>query len=267
MIKRPVAQLLLIGTLAFLVACSSRPPSSNSNTANPASASSNGSSLAPASRGSSTLVGLVVTVTDGDTIDVLDGQHASSRIRLQGIDAPEKRQAFGNVARINLVNLVAGKTVLVEWQKHDQYGRIVGKVLSDNRDVCLEQIRAGLAWHYKEFENEQSEVDRLSYAEAERTARSQKLGLWRDTSQIQPWEFRHHKPATPGESDYEAPKQSSSPSATTETEGSIRGNKNSKIYHWPSCPNYDDIAPHNRVRFRTREEAERAGYRAARNCP
>jgi hypothetical protein len=47
---------------------------------------------------------------------------------------------------------------------------------------------------------------------------------------------------------------------------SIRGNKHSMIYHWPGCPNYDDIAPHNRVPFETREDAERAGYRAARNC-
>lgn len=265
MVNRLVAQLLFIGTLAFLVACSSHPSSTNSNTANPISAPSNGSSLTPASRGPSKLVGLVVTVTDGDTIDVLDEQHASSRIRLKGIDAPEKRQAFGNVARQNLVDLVAGKAVLVEWQKLDQYGRIIGKVSYDNRDICLEQIRAGLAWHYKEFENEQSEVDRLLYAEAEREARSQKLGLWRDASQIQPWEFRHHKPATTG--NYESPKQSSSPTPTTETEGSIRGNKNSKIYHWPGCPNYDDIALHNRVTFRTSEEAERAGYRAAKNCP
>lgn len=47
---------------------------------------------------------------------------------------------------------------------------------------------------------------------------------------------------------------------------SIRGNKRSMIYHWPGCPNYDDIAPHNRVPFQTREDAEKAGYRAARNC-
>jgi endonuclease YncB( thermonuclease family) len=136
--------------------------------------------------------GLVVAVTDGDTIDLVDEQHASYRIRLQGIDAPEKQQAFYNVARHNLANLVAGKKVLVEWQKHDQYGRIVGKVFFDNQDVCLEQIKAGLAWHYKQFEDEQSEVDRLLYARAEEGARSQKLGLWRDSTQIEPWEFRHH---------------------------------------------------------------------------
>jgi len=266
MIKRPIAQLFLIASLALLAACSSHAPSSSRNTATLISPS-NGSSFAPPSRTSSKLVGLVANVTDGDTIEVIDEQRVSYRIRLQGIDAPERQQAFSNVARRNLITLVAGKTVLVEWQKHDQYGRLVGKVLSDNRDVCLAQIRAGLAWHYKEFEDEQSEVDRRSYAEAEQLARSKKLGLWRDAFQIEPWEFRHHKPANSTEAEYQAGKQSSRPSGLAETEISIRGNRNSKIYHWPGCPNYDDIAPHNRVPFRTREEAERAGYRAARNCP
>lgn len=264
MIKKLVGQLLLMGTLSFLIACSSHPPPTNRDTANPISAVPTASSLAPASRASSKLVGLVVNIIDGDTIDVLDQQHVSSRIRLQGIDAPEKRQAFGKQARQNLINLVAGNTVVVEWRKHDKYGRIVGKVFCDDRDVCLAQIRAGLAWHYKEFEDEQDEVDRRSYAEGEQTARSNKLGLWRDTTQIQPWEFRHRKPTTTGSSDTEPPKQISSAAAT---EGSIHGNRNSKIYHWPGCPNYDDIAPHNRVTFRTSEEAESAGYRAAKNCP
>jgi endonuclease YncB( thermonuclease family) len=266
MIKRLVAQLLLVSSLALLVGCSSHQPSTNSRAAQPVSASSNGSSPAAVSPGSSRLSGLVVAVVDGDTIDVLDEQHAKSRIRLQGIDAPEKRQAFGDVSRQNLVTLLAGKTVLVEWRKHDKYGRIVGKVLCGAEDVCLDQIRAGFAWFYKEYEKEQSEDDRRLYSEAEQAARSQKLGLWHDSSPIQPSEFRHHKPTTAESSEAEAPNHSALPVATTEGEGSIRGNKHSKIYHWPGCPNYDDIAPNNRVTFRTREEAEKAGFRPAKNC-
>src|SRR5687768_13372002 len=73
-----------------------------------------------------TLRGLVIGIIDGDTIEVLDDQEASYRIRLKGIDAPEKRQAFGNVSRRSLALLLAGKTVTVEWQKHDRNGRIVG---------------------------------------------------------------------------------------------------------------------------------------------
>jgi len=278
MIKRLPAQLLFLATFVLLVGCSSHPPSTNRNTANPVSASPSASTTSPASAsqvsatGSAKLVGLAVRVIDGDTIDVVDEQHATSRVRLQGIDAPEKRQAFGDVSRQNLVSLVAGKTVQVEWRKHDKYGRIIGKVFLDNRDVCLDQVKAGLAWHYKEYASEQSEIDQRVYAEAEQTARSQRLGLWHDPSQIQPSEFRHHKPGTGGSSTADAsegepPTPSRSPAATTDTEGSIRGNKHSKIYHWPGCPNYDDIYPQNRVAFRTREEAEKAGYRPAKNCP
>ena len=100
---------------------------------------------------------------------MLDDQKTSYRIRLEGIDAPEKRQAFGNVSRGNLAVLLAGKRVTVEWEKYDRKrnGRTVGKILADGRDVCLEQIKAGLACHYKFFEGEQSEVDRDLYSEAE----------------------------------------------------------------------------------------------------
>ncbi len=140
-----------------------------------------------------TLTGLVIGIMDGDTIELLDDQRTSYRIRLKGIDAPEKRQAFGKVSRENLAVMLAGKVVTIEWQKYDRNGRIVGKILADGRDVCLEQIKVGLAWHYKDFEEEQSEADRQLYSEAESEARSQKLGLWRESSQIPPWDFRHKK--------------------------------------------------------------------------
>ena len=277
-IKKLPVRLFSVALFAFLIGCSSHPAPLNTNTTNRNAASTNGSSPATRPHASAKspekLVGLVVRVVDGDTIDVLDEQHATSRIRLQAADAPEKRQAFNDVARQNLATLVAGKTVQVEWRKHDQYGRIVGKVFVDDRDVCLDQIKAGLAWYAKEYESELSEADRRLYAEAEQTARSQKLGLWRDASPIQPSEFRHPKLGTiasppAGSSETEEPKHSPSPSAASvasATDGSIRGNKNSKIYHLPDCPDYDKIAPHNRVSFRTREEAEKAGYRVARNC-
>jgi endonuclease YncB( thermonuclease family) len=137
-----------------------------------------------------TLSGVVVSVVDGDTIEILDDERTSHRIRLKGIDAPEGRQAFGNVSRENLARLVAGKKVSIEWEKLDQYNRIVGKVYVNGTDVCLEQIKAGLAWHFKRFVSEQSASDQQTYAQAELEARSQQLGLWRDSSQIPPWDFR-----------------------------------------------------------------------------
>ena len=138
-----------------------------------------------------TLLGKVINVADGDTITVLDDTHTQHKIRLTGIDAPEKRQAFGNVSKQSLVEQVAGQSVAVEWVKVDKYGRKVGKVLLAGLDCNLVQIKRGLAWHYKQYQREQSPTDQQSYAAAEIEARAAKLGLWRDADPMPPWEFRH----------------------------------------------------------------------------
>ena len=138
-----------------------------------------------------TLLGKVIHVQDGDTITVLDETNTQHKIRLSGIDAPERRQAFGNVSKESLAEQVAGQSVAVEWDKVDRYGRKVGKVLLAGMDSNLVQIKRGLAWHYKQYEREQSHADRQSYAAAEAEAREAKLGLWRDAKPMPPWEFRH----------------------------------------------------------------------------
>lgn len=137
-----------------------------------------------------TLLGKVIRVQDGDTITVLDDTRIQHKIRLTGIDAPERRQAFGNVSKESLAEQVAGQSVAVEWVKVDRYGRKVGKVLLAGLDCNLEQVKRGLAWHYKQYQREQSPADRQIYAEAEVEARSAKLGLWQDAEQVPPWEFR-----------------------------------------------------------------------------
>ena len=137
-----------------------------------------------------TLLGKVIHVQDGDSITVLDDTHTQHKIRLSGIDAPERRQAFGNVSKESLAEQVAGQSVAVEWDKVDRYGRKVGKVLLAGMDSNLVQIKRGLAWHYKQYEREQSPADRQSYAAAEAEARAAKLGLWRDAEPTPPWEFR-----------------------------------------------------------------------------
>jgi endonuclease YncB( thermonuclease family) len=133
-------------------------------------------------------------VADGDTITVLDANRQQNKVRLIGIDAPEKFQPFGNRSRQHLDVLVHGRDVVVEWNKRDRYGRILGKVLVGSVDANLEQIRAGLAWHYKQYEREQSRENRETYASAELHARTAKRGLWIDPAPIPPWEFRraHH---------------------------------------------------------------------------
>ncbi|SHM15848.1 Endonuclease YncB, thermonuclease family [Nitrosospira sp. Nsp11] len=137
-----------------------------------------------------TLTGQVVKIADGDTLTVLDASKQQHRIRLTGIDAPERKQAFGTVSRQHLAGLVFGRTVMVEWHKRDRYQRILGKVLMDGQDANLEQIRAGLAWHYKQYGKDQQPVDRVVYAEAEDAARLEGVGLWRDPAPIPPWNFR-----------------------------------------------------------------------------
>ena len=134
--------------------------------------------------------GKVVGVTDGDTILVLDSQHMQHKVRLAGIDAPESKQAFGGRSRTNLADLVFGKAVIIEYTKHDRYGRVVGKVLWNGIDVDLQQIESGLAWHYKQYAKEQSSEDRQRYAKAEDKARAAHLGLWQDREPVPPWEWR-----------------------------------------------------------------------------
>lgn len=137
-----------------------------------------------------TLQGKVIGVADGDTVTLLDAQKNQHKIRLQGIDATEKAQAFGNKSKQSLHEMVHGKEVFVDVQKKDKYGRSVGKILVNQTDACLEQIKRGMAWHYKQYANEQSPEDRDVYAQAESTARAQSLGLWKDKSPTPPWAFR-----------------------------------------------------------------------------
>ena len=137
-----------------------------------------------------TIEGLVVGVADGDTITVLDQQKNTYKIRLQGIDAPEKKQAFGEKSKQSLHDLVHSKQVRIEYDKEDKYGRIVGKVTVDDVDVCLQQLLLGMAWHYKKYQNEQSVSDRALYSETELKSKSLKLGLWTDDTPMPPWEFR-----------------------------------------------------------------------------
>jgi endonuclease YncB( thermonuclease family) len=137
-----------------------------------------------------TLQGKVVGVADGDTITVLDATNTQHKIRLQGLDAPEKAQPFGQKSKQSLHQLVHSKHVIVEFQKKDKYGRTVGKVLFNGTDICLEQIKLGMAWHYKQYESEQPKEDREIYAQAELSARAQAIGLWKDKNLNPPWEFR-----------------------------------------------------------------------------
>ena len=129
------------------------------------------------------ITGKVTRVSDGDTVWVSDslGRH---KVRLNRIDAPESDQEFGKESTAHLKSLVGGKTVRVEYEKLDQYGRILGIIYLGETDINLQMVRDGCAWHYKHFDNTPS------YAEAEREARSAKRGLWASGTAINPYEWR-----------------------------------------------------------------------------
>ena len=141
------------------------------------------------------ITGRVIKIADGDTLTVLDRLNRQHKVRLIGIDAPERKQPFSTISRQNLANLVFGKKVRVEWYKRDHYGRILGKVLRDGQDINLEQLKAGLAWYYKRYQGDQLRGDRSLYAKAEKHASFSGIGLWSDSSPVAPWDFRRKKRA------------------------------------------------------------------------
>jgi len=146
-----------------------------------------------------TLLGVVVGVTDGDTITVLDAERQQHKVRLGGIDAPEKAQPFGQRSKENLSRLVFKKEVAVDWTKRDRYQRIVGKVMVQPSDcpTCPKtldagqaQVSVGLAWWYRKYAKEQSPEDRGRYESEEQEARVRHVGLWQDPDPVPPWEWR-----------------------------------------------------------------------------
>ena len=134
--------------------------------------------------------GKVVAVLDGDSLMVLDLRQ-QVEVRLHGVDAPEGGQAFGSVCKRTLSNLVFGKTAAVQVVDVDRYKRSVSRLTVDGRDVGLEMIRAGCAWHYRQYS------DDAGYAAAEEEARRARRGLWQDAAPVAPWNFR--RPRDPRE--------------------------------------------------------------------
>jgi len=150
--------------------------------------------------------GKVVAVTDGDTIKVLDGNKVQHKIRLTGIDAPEKAQPFGNASRKHLATMVAGKDVRIETTKNDRYGRVLGKVWVQPRDCpsCGKtlnanhaQILSGMAWWYQDYAKDQPAEDQGRYESAVTEARKRKLGLWSEPNPIPPWAWRRGQRTSP----------------------------------------------------------------------
>ncbi|HUX36836.1 MAG TPA: thermonuclease family protein [Rectinemataceae bacterium] len=132
------------------------------------------------------IVGKVVGVHDGDTITVLQAER-QYKIRLDGIDAPELSQAYGQVSKRFASAFAFGKTARVEVHGVDRYGRYLGEVFVEGRSLNRELVKAGLAWQYLQYSKDPV------LAKLEREARTQRIGLWKDASPEAPWDFRKRK--------------------------------------------------------------------------
>lgn len=136
------------------------------------------------------ITGRVIALADGDTVTVLDSSQQQHKIRLAGIDAPERAQAFGNRSKQHLSEAIFGKTVRIEFYKRDRYRRKVGVVRLEGIDMNLRQVEDGFAWHDLRYAHEQTHEDRIRYSSAEANARRNRLGLWVDPNPVPPWVFR-----------------------------------------------------------------------------
>ena len=133
------------------------------------------------------LSGKVVRIADGDTLTLLDASNTQHKIRLHGIDTPERGQPYGNAAREALERLVAGKRIDVNIQDTDRYGRTVGTVYRNGQNVNLIMVQDGWAWWYEHYARNDRQLSR-----AQRDAKAARRGLWQDSNPVPPWEWRRN---------------------------------------------------------------------------
>ena len=129
--------------------------------------------------------GRVIGVHDGDTITLLLEGNQKLKIRLAQIDAPELDQAFGQQSKQSLSDMVFNRTIKVDKETTDKYGRTVGTLLVEGVDANKEQVKQGMAWVYKQYLHDKSLIP------LEETARQIKVGLWVDVNPLAPWSYRH----------------------------------------------------------------------------
>ena len=139
----------------------------------------------------------VVYIIDGDTVDVLDSNNQKFRIRLLGIEAPEKKQSFGYESTLYLKKRISGEFVTIISRPNnnkpytlDFYKRILGKINLNGIDINLEMVKKGMAWHYKKYKKNQPIDERQSYNKAESNAREKNIGLWVGDRILPPWKWR-----------------------------------------------------------------------------
>jgi len=132
----------------------------------------------------------VVGVNDGDTLTVMDSKQKSYTVHLDGIDAPETVQPYGEASKKHLERRILKKNVVLMWHKTGKDGALIAKVLLNNGDINLLQLRTGSAWMTNSLTVNTSGSDSGRYASAQAHAKEKNLGLWRDENAIPPWDWR-----------------------------------------------------------------------------
>lgn len=131
------------------------------------------------------LLCLVVAITDGDTLRARCGESPEMVVRLAEIDAPEKRQAFGERSRQHLAELCFQKRAEIRPKVRDRYGRTVARVTCEGKDANAEQVRTGMAWANIRY------LTDVAIKKLEADARGDHRGLWADAAPVAPWDWRH----------------------------------------------------------------------------
>lgn len=134
-----------------------------------------------------TVTGKVIKVVDGDTFDILDSSFKTIRIRMNGIDAPEKKQAFGEASRKQLASLCAGKVVRIVKYSTDRNKRWIADSYVDGISLSHRMVEEGMAWHFIKYSSD------TTLARLQQQARAKKIGLWSDPHAIAPWDFRNKR--------------------------------------------------------------------------
>jgi endonuclease YncB( thermonuclease family) len=193
----------------------------------------------------SSFTGRVVSVADGDTLDVLAAGDRRVRIRLEGIDSPERGEPFSNVARTFTRQLAFDKTVQVKVHDVDRYGRLVARVTSEGKDLSLELVTAGLARHYTVFSFDPK------LEAAQRLAQQERRGMWKDGA----------PPARTSATGATSPPRAA---AALDAPDAFVGNVSSRVYHTRTCRNAG--CKNCTCPFATQAEAQAAGFRPAGDC-
>ena len=191
--------------------------------------------------------GTVISVADGDTVTVLHGRE-KVKIRLYGIDAPEKKQAYGQKSKKAMNAMVRKRTVEVQPYDQDKYGRTVAVISVNGLNVNESMVKKGLAWVYRKYCRA---VFCRNWLQYEQQAREDMLGLWKDPHAMPPWEWRQQD-------------RNVSSSTTAVVPGPYHGNIKSHVFHKASCKQFNCK---NCIQgFQNREEAIAAGYRPCGFC-